>query len=121
MSASSKDSKAKNGALAIPKLRYLRDKAHLRFVALRPCLICERSPADAHHVRFAQPQALGRKVSDEFVVPLCRAHHRDNHRFGDERAWWSRVSIDPITIAQDLWMKSHHQADETKLDEHRDA
>ncbi|MBA2401008.1 MAG: ERF family protein [Bradyrhizobium sp.] len=101
---------ASDVALAILKLRYLRDKAHLRFVASRPCVICERSPADAHHVRFAQPQSLGRKVSDEFTVPLCRAHHRDNHRFGDERAWWSRVSIDPIAISQNLWTKSHHQA-----------
>ena len=109
-SDSSASSTTENGALAIPKLRYLRDKAHLRFVASHPCLICERSPADAHHVRFAQPQSLGRKVSDEFTVPLCRAHHRDNHRFGDERAWWSRVSIDPIAISQNLWTKSHHQA-----------
>ncbi|MBR1200934.1 ERF family protein [Bradyrhizobium sp. AUGA SZCCT0240] len=109
VSTSSADSKVESGALAIPKLRYLRDKAHLRFVASHPCLICERSPADAHHVRFAQPQALGRKVSDEFAVPLCRAHHRDNHRFGDERAWWSRVSIDPIAVSQNLWTKSHNR------------
>ncbi|MBR1251467.1 ERF family protein [Bradyrhizobium sp. AUGA SZCCT0169] len=106
---SAEETKVESGALAIPKLRYLRDKAHLRFVASRPCLICERSPADAHHVRFAQPQALGRKVSDEFTVPLCRAHHRDNHRFGDERAWWSRVSIDPIAVSQNLWTKSHNR------------
>jgi hypothetical protein len=64
-------------------------------------------------VRFAQPQSLGRKVSG--------AHHRDNHRFGEERAWWSRVSIDPIAISQSLWTKSHHQADRTNLGEHRDA
>jgi hypothetical protein len=31
-----------------------------------------------------QPRALGRKVSDEFVVPLCRIHHRQVHRSGDE-------------------------------------
>jgi ERF superfamily len=106
VSASGRDSIGENGALAIPKLRYLRDKAHLKFVASHPCLICERSPADAHHVRFAQAQALGRKVSDEFTVPLCRVHHRDNHRFGDERAWWSRVSIDPIEISQRFWAMS---------------
>ncbi len=27
--------------------------------------------------RFAQNRALGRKVSDEFTVPLCRGHHRE--------------------------------------------
>jgi hypothetical protein len=109
MPALAKDTKTENGALAIPKLRYLRDKAHLRFVASHPCLICDRSPADAHHVRFAQAQAMGRKVSDEFTVPLCRVHHRDNHRFGDERGWWSRASIDPIEVSQGLWAKSRPQ------------
>src|SRR6266446_2708307 len=39
--------------------------------------------------------ALGRRVSDEFTVPLCRIHHRELHRQGDEAAWWSKVAIDP--------------------------
>lgn len=89
--------------LALGKPRRLRDKAHLRFVASQPCLICERSPSDAHHLRFAQPRAMGRKTSDEFTVPLCRAHHRENHRFGDERAWWQRVNLDPIEVSRKLW------------------
>lgn len=57
-------------------------------VSSQPRLICVRSPADAHHLRSTQPRAMGRKVSDEFTVPLCRTHHRDNHNFGDEVAWW---------------------------------
>jgi hypothetical protein len=56
------------------------------------CLVCGRSPSDAHHLRFAQSRALGRKVSDEFVVPLCRGHHRAVHRHGDEVAWWQNDS-----------------------------
>ena len=44
--------------------------------------VCGRRPSDAHHLRFAQSRALGRKVSDEFTVPLCRAHHREVHRCG---------------------------------------
>ena len=83
--------------------RRFRDKAHLKFVASNPCLICGRSPADAHHLRFAQPRAMNLKVSDEFTVPLCRTHHRDNHSFGDEIAWWERRAIDPIAIARVLW------------------
>ena len=58
--------------LAISEPRRLRDKVHLRFVAKQPCLICERLPCDAHHLRFAQGRGLGLKVSDEFTVPLCR-------------------------------------------------
>lgn len=61
-----------------------RDKAHLKFVATQPCLLCARRPADAHHLRFAQARALGAKVSDEFTVPLCRSHHRQLHRSGNE-------------------------------------
>jgi hypothetical protein len=59
--------------------------------------------ADAHHLRFAQSRALGRKVSDEFTVPLCRVHHRELHRHGDEAAWWQRIKIDPLPIAHRLW------------------
>jgi hypothetical protein len=49
---------------------------------------------------------MGRKVSDEFTVPLCRAHHRDNHRFGDEQAWWSKQAIDPVGTARQLWVST---------------
>ena len=86
--------------------RRLRDKAHLKFVASQPCLICGRSPVDAHHLRFAQPRAMGLKVSDEFTVPLCRTHHRDNHSFGDEVAWWERRAIDPIATSRALWIST---------------
>ena len=73
------------------------------FVAAQPCLICRRLPCDAHHLRFAQPRSLGRKVSDEFTVPLCREHHQQLHRHGNEAAWWANVQISPITVAEELW------------------
>ena len=63
--------------LTLGEPRRLRNKAHLNFVASQPCLVCGRSPADAHHLRFTQPRAMGLKVSDEFTVPLCRVHHRE--------------------------------------------
>src|SRR4029078_11706441 len=78
--------------LAEPKRR--RDKSHLRFVASQPCLVCGRHPSDPHHLRFAQPRALGVKVSDEFTVPLCRGHHRQLHQMGDEIAWWKNLNVD---------------------------
>jgi hypothetical protein len=81
-----------------------RNKAHLSFVAAQPCLICRRSPCDAHHLKFAQPRSLGRKVSDEFTVPLCRDHHTELHRHGNERAWWANLPIDAIQQAKDLWL-----------------
>jgi hypothetical protein len=62
--------------LTLPTLRRVRDREHVKSVAKLACLVCGRRPADAHHLRFAQSPALGRKVSDEFTVPLCRGHHR---------------------------------------------
>jgi hypothetical protein len=85
----------------------LRDKEHCTFVATQPCVVCGRTPAEAHHLRFAQPRALGRKMSDEYTVSLCRLHHRDLHGFGDEVSWWAGVNIDPLPIALELWQRSH--------------
>jgi hypothetical protein len=96
-----------NSELARPEPRRVRDKDHLRFVSTQPCLICGRIPADAHHLRFAQHRALGRKVSDEWVVALCRGHHREVHRHGDERDWWAKSGIDPNVAARSLWLQSH--------------
>ncbi len=87
--------------------RRIRDRDHVRFVAQQACLICGRCPCDAHHLRFAQPRALGRKVSDEFTVPLCRGHHREVHRRGDENAWWGGRGIDAMTAARTLWLQTH--------------
>jgi hypothetical protein len=95
--------KIDKSALTFGEVRRRRDKAHLRFVASHPCLICGRSPADAHHLRFAQPRAMGRKSSDEFTVPLCRAHHRENHQNGVEIEWWQKAGIDPLATASELW------------------
>ena len=89
--------------LSLPEPRRIRDRDHVRYVAQQPCLVCGRSPSDAHHLRFAQPPALGRKVSDEFTVPLCRGHHREVHRCGDEAAWWAKTKINPRVIARVLW------------------
>jgi hypothetical protein len=89
--------------LAVSAPRRYRNKEHLRYVTLQPCLLCARKPSDAHHLRFMQPRALGRKASDEFAVPLCRIHHRAAHRASDERAWWKAAGIDPLKIARKLW------------------
>jgi hypothetical protein len=89
--------------LTLPEPRRIRDKDHVKFVATQSCLICGRRPCDAHHLRFAQHPALGRKVSDEFTVPLCRGHHREVHRCSDELAWWQSSAIDPAVVARNLW------------------
>ena len=93
--------------LTISKPVRERDRNHLRFVASQPCLVCGRGPSDAHHLKFAEQRAMGRKVSDKFTVPICRLHHRELHRRGDERAWWGTQGIDPLPIAAALWERTH--------------
>ena len=93
--------------LTIAEPKRLRDKAHLKFVASQPCLVCGRQPSDPHHLRFAQPRAIGLKVSDEFTVPLCRGHHRQLHQAGNEAAWWKDRQIDALQIARGLWEQTH--------------
>ena len=98
----SKEPGIRRGHVSTKTIR-MRDKDHRKFVSTQPCLVCGRTPADPHHLRFAQPRALGRKVSDEFTVPVCRVHHRELHRHGDEAAWWQSIKIDPFPVAHRLW------------------
>jgi hypothetical protein len=100
--------------ISIPR-RY-RNREHLRYVTSLPCLFCTRKPSDAHHLRFVQPRALGRKVSDEFAVPLCRTHHRAAHHAKDEQAWWRSIGIDPVEIARNLWRGSRAAKSQVQSD-----
>ena len=94
----------RGGPIAAKTVR-LRDKDHRKYVSTQPCLVCGRTPVDPHHLRFAQPRAMSRKVSDEFTVPVCRTHHRELHTHGDERLWWKRLNVDPLPVALKLWKR----------------
>ncbi len=101
--------------LVFPEPRRVRDRDHIRHVIKQPCLVCGRRPSDPHHLRFAQSRALGRKVSDEFTVPLCRAHHREIHRCGDEGLWWEKTGIDPLAAARTGWKRIHYREQKPPL------
>jgi hypothetical protein len=100
---------------ALGKTVRLRDKDHRRFVLRQACLVCGRVPSDPHHLTFTQPRALGRRVSDEFIVPVCRVHHRELHRSGNEAAWWRKLNIDPIPIALRLWEQTRTDGGQSDL------
>ena len=76
-------------ALAVAAPRRYRNREHLRSIIKMPCLVCGRKPSDPHHLRYAQPRALGRKASDEFTVPLKLA-----------RKFWKETRLDQGRIAQ---------------------
>jgi hypothetical protein len=102
---------------ALGKTVRLRDKDHRRFVLRQPCLVCGRVPSDPHHLTFTQPRGLGYKVSDEFTVPVCRIHHRELHRSGDEAAWWQKLNIDPLPVALRLWQHTHADGEVAQISE----
>ena len=100
-------------AAVVPWPRRVRDKAHLRSVAQQPCLVCGRTPAQAHHLKFIEPRGLGLKPSDDLAVPLCRIHHRALHDQGDEPSWWQQHKIEPLPEAERLWQTSRAPAGAT--------
>ena len=51
-------------------------------------------------------------MSDEFTVPVCRIHHRELHRSGDEAAWWRKLNIEPLPVALRLWQHTRLNGDE---------
>jgi hypothetical protein len=45
-------------------------------------------------------------AGDEYTGPVCRAHHRELHGYGDEASWWAGVNVYPVPIALALWRRS---------------
>jgi hypothetical protein len=105
----SDDATVSDTVIPIGTPRRTRDKPHLEFVAAQSCLVCDRKPCHAHHIRFAQPRAMGMKVGDEWAVPLCFTHHRLLHEAGNEIDWWAKHRLYPLKSAERLWRQSHSE------------
>jgi hypothetical protein len=91
--------------LHLSEARRFRDKAHIKFEASQPCLVCGRALRPAPSA-LRPGQGVRGKVSDEFTVPLCRLHHRELHRARNEAGWWSKLGIDALAVALRLWKKT---------------
>ncbi|TAD89901.1 MAG: DUF968 domain-containing protein [Alphaproteobacteria bacterium] len=75
-----------------PKPHTIRSNTHLRWIRTQPCVACQVAqpperlrplnqgrPRDACHVRTAANGGVAMKPSDEWTVPMCPAHHREQH------------------------------------------
>jgi len=95
---------------------WLRDRQHLDWVAMLPCLSCGRRGCSiAAHVRLNTDGAGARKPSDHFVVPLCdltklgaAGCHQIQHGLNmSEELFWSHLMekgvSDPWGVAQRLY------------------
>jgi len=88
----------------------LRSDRYLDYIRQQSCLVCG-AQAEAHHVQFAQPRAMGRRSGDQWAVPLCHAHHMQMHESPmPERTWWALHGINPVVWARNSffkWSKTH--------------
>jgi hypothetical protein len=90
---------------------------HLAFIRTLRCCICGKPGPDPAHIRSASPlygkpeTGMGQKASDKFVTPLCRAHHDEQHKAGNELLWWASKGIDPFGLALSL----HHASGDDEI------
>ena len=91
-----------------------RDNGYLAWLRRLPCVAgaieggCA-GPIQAAHIRFSDASrrrtnpGTMRKPDDQDCVSLCEHHHlHDQHR-GAERAFWSRLGLDPGEVAGALY------------------
>lgn len=88
---------------AAEKISERSTRDHLDATRQCPCVVCHTDVAiDAAHVRFGSLAGMGRKPPDSEVLPLCRAHHMEQHSVG-ELSFWAAVGIAPRELAAKLW------------------
>lgn len=89
----------------------IRSASHLAWIRGHECSVKNaecHGRIEAAHVRTATDGAMGVKPSDIWTIPLCSAHHRDQHDVGE--AHFERDhKIDMKKIAAALWAKSPHR------------
>lgn len=89
-----------------------RDNNHLAFIRSLRCCICGAQGPDPAHIRsanaiYGKRETGGQeKASDKWTVPLCRAHHDEQHQAGNELIWWAGKQIDPFGLALALYAAS---------------
>lgn len=82
-----------------------KDNKRLNYIRSLPCCICGGINVDAAHIRIGsighgkRNTGMQEKPSDKWTVPLCREHHEEQHKAGNELKWWASKGIDPFMLA----------------------
>ena len=88
----------------------IRCDAHLKWVRGLQCAVPDCDTGDrieAAHVRSGTDGGTGQKPGDNWVVPLCATHHREQHQDGEATFWRRHIGIhDPRIMARDVWVLS---------------
>ena len=86
-----------------------RSSEYLAFVSGKPCIV-HGSPGEAHHYGdMTDGRGTGHKASDQKLVPVCHACHREVEKLGRKK-FESRYGVDFDAVSQRL----HELFDERK-------
>lgn len=87
----------------------ITDDRHLKWIRTLRCCLCGAPGPDPAHIRSAnslygkRETGAAEKASDKWTVPLCRAHHDEQHATGNELKWWVSKGVDPFGLALALY------------------
>jgi hypothetical protein len=84
------------------------NRNHVSFIHKLPCIVCgTRRNIEAAHVKMGNPlygksEGGTLRPNDSFVLPLCAAHHDEQHSM-NEGDFWNALDIDPLALALALF------------------
>lgn len=93
----------------------LKSTAHRDWVRGHYCSVpgCQLMPIEVAHVRRGSGAGIARKPSDAMTISLCREHHAEQHRIGEE-TFEKRHGFSMMEKAREFFRASPHRA---KLDD----
>ena len=96
-----------------PKAK-VRSYAHCDWVRGHYCSVpgCQLMPIEVAHVRRGAGGGVSMKPSDAYTLSLCREHHAEQHRIG-EQSFEARHGFRMIDKAREFYFASPHKG---KLD-----
>ncbi len=90
----------------------IKDDRHLAFIRQLPCVCCgDNTTTEAAHIRtgdltYGKRHTGGaEKPSDQWTVPLCGKHHREQHS-ASETDFWESQGINPYVVAMSLYLRT---------------
>lgn len=91
-------------SLLIPKHNYIDDIKHRKWIANLPCIISGSDEVQAAHIRSGNKAGLGKKPSDDCIVPLSCTLHTEQHSMSEVKFWDRYGGIDKATaLAKELY------------------
>jgi hypothetical protein len=104
--------------IRLPKRRQTNSKrkdqkrfpGHCAWVRGHRCSVpgCEEGPIECAHVRSGSNGGMGVKPSDFYSISLCRSHHEEQHRIGEE-AFERRYGLVLLQLAEAFSARSPHR------------